>query len=71
MTHVVCSQDGKAPEAVKDALAQKGINISISPANSTLLDFSRRGLDKVLRASVHYYNTEEEVAHFVQTLQGV
>ncbi|KAL3143663.1 hypothetical protein ABBQ38_002458 [Trebouxia sp. C0009 RCD-2024] len=65
------TMDGKAPEAVKDALAQKGINISISPANSTLLDFSRRGLDKVLRASVHYYNTEEEVAHFVQTLQGV
>lgn len=67
----MCLQDGKAPEAVKDSLAQKGINISISPANSTLLDFSNRGLDKVLRASVHYYNTEDEVVRFVQALQDV
>ena len=64
-------QDGKAPEAVKEALAQKGINISISPANSTLLDFSDRGLQKVLRASVHYYNTEDELDRFVKILSSL
>ncbi len=64
-------QDKKAPETVKDALAQQGINVSISPANSTLLDFSCRGLDKVLRASVHYYNTVDEVVRFVQALQDI
>ena len=64
-------QKEKAPEAVKEALGQKGVNVSISPANSTLLDFSARGLDKVLRASVHYYNTEDEVHKFVQVLKQI
>lgn len=64
-------QDGHAPEAVKEALAQKSINVSVSPANSTLLDFSDRGLHNVVRASVHYYNTEDEVHRFVQALQQI
>ena len=67
----VCSklQEGKRPEDVKQALKEKNINVSISPANSTLLDFSQRGLTQVLRASVHYYNTEEEVHRFIEALK--
>ena len=64
-------QEGKVPEAIKEALSRRGINVSISPANSTLLDFSARGLDNVLRASVHYYNTEQEVYKFVKALKEV
>ena len=64
-------QDGKTPEAVKEALAQKRINVSVSPANSTLLDFSDRGLHSVVRASVHYYNTEQELGRFIQALQEI
>ena len=62
-------QEGKKPEDVKQALREKNINVSISPANSTLLDFSQRGLTQVLRASVHYYNTEEEVHRFIEALK--
>jgi cysteine desulfurase/selenocysteine lyase len=62
-------QEGKRPEDVKQALREKNINVSISPANSTLLDFSQRGLTQVLRASVHYYNTEEEVHRFIEALK--
>lgn len=63
--------DGKEPEDVKEKLAEQQMNVSISPAQSTLLDFSQRGLDKVLRASVHYYNTEDEVHRFVAALKSV
>ena len=64
-------QDGKEPEDVKQRLAAQNMNVSISPAQSTLLDFSQRGLDKVLRASVHYYNTEDEVHRFVAALKSM
>ncbi|DBA75470.1 TPA: hypothetical protein ACH3X1_010723 [Trebouxia sp. C0004] len=63
------TMEGKRPEDVKQALGEEKINVSISPANSTLLDFSQRGLTKVLRASVHYYNTEEEVHRFLEALK--
>ena len=62
-------QEGRAPEDVKQALVKKSINFSVSPANSTWLDFSQRGLDSVVRASVHYYNTEEEVHRFIAALK--
>ncbi|KAA6422013.1 MAG: aminotransferase class V [Trebouxia sp. A1-2] len=65
------TMEGKRPEDVKQELREKNINVSISPANSTLLDFSQRGLTKVLRASVHYYNTEEEVHRFIKTLKSL
>ena len=37
------------------------INVSVSPAQYTLLDMRSRRLENVVRASVHYYNTEAEV----------
>ena len=54
-----------------EALRAHGINVSVSPAQSTLLDFSARGLDNVVRASVHYYNTEEEVHRFIAALKSL
>ena len=46
---------------VRERLAEKKINVSIGKAVSTLVYMNRRHLDSVVRASVHYYNTEEEV----------
>lgn len=43
-----------------------GFNVSVSAAPSTRLDFDRRGLSAVVRASVHSYNTEDEVNLFVE-----
>lgn len=62
-------QKTSSPAQVKAALASKGINISISAAPSTLLDFKARGLEAVARASVHYYNTEHEINMFVDELR--
>ncbi|HJQ56533.1 MAG TPA: aminotransferase class V-fold PLP-dependent enzyme [Vineibacter sp.] len=57
--------------AIKAALRARGINVSISTKFSSWLDMTSRGLDTVIRASVHIYNTEEELDRFVAALQDV
>jgi cysteine desulfurase/selenocysteine lyase len=54
--------------AVKQALGQHKINVSVSNASSTLLDMNARGLSQVVRASVHYYNSEVEIARFAEAV---
>ena len=56
------------PQVIKQQLAQHNINVSVSEQSSTLLDMTTRGLTSLVRASVHYYNTEEEVERFCATL---
>jgi selenocysteine lyase/cysteine desulfurase len=53
---------------LKSALARRGINVSLSEASGTLLDMSDRGLTAMIRASVHYYNSEEELERFAAAL---
>jgi len=55
----------ESSDALKTRLARAGINVSVSRPSSTLLDFEARGVPDVVRASVHYYNTEDEVDRFV------
>ncbi len=63
--------EGKPPETITKSLSQKGINTSVSPLSSTLLDMEERKLDGLVRASVHYYNTEEEIDRFCEALLRV
>lgn len=64
------SVQDREPDAIRRALAERRINLSTSTRSSTLLDMDDRGLTEVLRASVHYYNSEEEVERFCTALQG-
>ncbi len=57
-----------APEIVKAFLATKRINVTTSSVASTRFDMEARGLEKLVRASVHYYNTEEEIEAFIDAL---
>lgn len=59
-----------APE-VKAYLASKAINVSASTLSSTRIDMENRGLLDVVRASVHYYNTEEEIAKFCAAVKSI
>lgn len=59
---------GAAPMEVKESLASEGINVSVSRAPSTRLDMEARGLEAVVRASVHYYNTNRELEEFERQL---
>ena len=68
---VTFSINGKEPEAPPRELAEQKINVSISLPEDTRLDMDERGLGKIVRASVHYYNSEEEVARFCETLASI
>ncbi|KAL4425946.1 hypothetical protein ABPG75_009962 [Micractinium tetrahymenae] len=59
------SISGLTASEVQVALEQQHINVSVSRIGSTRFDFERRGLAEVLRASVHCYNTEEEMERFL------
>jgi selenocysteine lyase/cysteine desulfurase len=60
--------DGVAAHTVQRHLQHQGINISISDPHSTLLDAQQRDLPPILRASVHYYNTEDELDRLIDAL---
>lgn len=55
------SLEGHDPDALVAALAQRGISIATTSIHGTRLDHERRGLDTLLRAAPHYYNSEDEV----------
>ena len=59
-----------APGDIKRGLAKHRINVSTSGGSGNLVSFRDRGLTEVVRASVHYYNTEEEIAYFADTLKS-
>lgn len=56
------------PMGVKLALSMQGMNVSTSTEYSTRIDMQRRNLTGLVRASVHYYNTEEEIDRFVDAV---
>lgn len=62
---------GMEVNAVKQALAGNQINVSVSVKSSSLLDMQARGFDQLLRASVHYYNSEAEVKRFCDVLRTI
>jgi len=62
---------GKAARDIVAALRQRRIHCSASTPSSTLLDARARGLPDLVRASVHYYNTEEEVARFAAAVAAL
>lgn len=68
---VTFTVDGLDAVAVRDALLAQKINTSTTAASSARLDFDHRGLAKVVRASLHYYNSDDEVAGFVAALAAI
>jgi selenocysteine lyase/cysteine desulfurase len=63
--------DGYPPQQIRHKLAEQKMNVSVSRAASTRLDMDGRGLAGVVRASVHYYNTEEEIERFCDSVRRI
>jgi cysteine desulfurase/selenocysteine lyase len=61
--------EDKEPEAIQQELSDQHINVSVSVVESTRLDMEARGLTSMVRASVHYYNSEEEVERFCEQIE--
>ncbi|NLS21357.1 aminotransferase class V-fold PLP-dependent enzyme [Rhizobium sp. P40RR-XXII] len=62
------SVENRDATTVKAELTQLGYNVSISAPSSTLLDATARHLPAVVRASPHYYNTDDEIESFVRAV---
>lgn len=66
---VTFTMAGCAPQELERRLRKERINVSVSNAASTRFDMERRGLDEVVRSSVHVYNTDSELDRFVAALE--
>ena len=66
---VTFTTEAVSAPALLQALKAAKINATTSSIFSTRYDMTARGLDMVLRASVHYYNTEDEIARFCDVVR--
>jgi selenocysteine lyase/cysteine desulfurase len=60
---------GHGAGEVMQRLKEQGIAVRVSERSSTLIDMERRGLEELVRASVHYYNTEEEIERLCEAVR--
>ena len=62
-----------APATIKAALAayHPRINVTTTSPFGTRLDMEARGLSLMVRASLHYYNDEDEIEQFCQALSVI
>lgn len=67
---VTFEKQGESASKLAARLLAKGINVSVTDLFSARLDFTERGLDELLRASVHYFNTENEIDRFVEAVKN-
>jgi len=65
------TKTGISPSEIKAALAARKINVSVSGRGSTLIDMDKRNLTDVVRASVHYYNDDAEIATFCEAVEAL
>jgi cysteine desulfurase/selenocysteine lyase len=66
---VTFTTEGVSAAELCQNLAAAKINVKTSSILSTRYDMTARGLDLLLRASVHYYNTEDEIARFCEVVR--
>lgn len=68
---VTFSHDRIAASEIKKWLASLNINVTTSTREYSQLDAAVRDLPEIVRASVHYYNTEEEIGRFVFAVRSI
>jgi cysteine desulfurase len=63
--------DGVEPAAVRDALFERSVYVTVSGRASTLLDMDRRALPAVVRASPHCFVSPEQVDQAVAAVAAL
>ena len=66
---VTFTKAGENPAATRDRLRRRGIEVSITPPGHGLLDLPSRAAHGLVRASVHYFNTEAELMRLVDAVK--
>ena len=59
---VTFSIAGKSAAETSKLLSESGVNVSFAFTANSRLYMEKKGLEEVVRASVHYFNTEDELA---------
>jgi len=68
VTFTVAGQD---PAHLQSQLRERRINVSVTSRSSTRLDMEARDLHSMVRSSVHYYNTDEEIRRLVLAVRKI
>jgi selenocysteine lyase/cysteine desulfurase len=61
--------EGRSSLEVRELLSERSINVSISTPLSAPIDMHERGIDDLVRASFHAFNTEEEIEQLVSAIR--
>jgi selenocysteine lyase/cysteine desulfurase len=67
---VTFTSSKKSPQEIQQYLSTKCINVSIPLQEYARLDLAKRNLEALVRASVHYFNTESEIDIFCFELRN-
>ncbi|HEY9001860.1 MAG TPA: aminotransferase class V-fold PLP-dependent enzyme [Mucilaginibacter sp.] len=68
---VTFSVEGFDAATIKLRLAEDRINVTVAKAVSALIFMEKNHLKSVVRASIHYYNTEEEIQVLCKSLEAI
>lgn len=68
---ITFTHESLEPTAIRDHLADRCINTTVSRAASTPYDMEDRGLETVMRCSVHVITTDEEIDTFVEAVRDL
>lgn len=66
---VTFTVEGMEASLVMKELSKQNMNVSMGRKENARLDLEHRGLNTVVRASTHYFNTEEEIDRFVTAVR--
>ena len=68
---VTFTHDRYPAQTIFERMRDRQINVRVTPTFGARIDTEQRNLPEMVRASVHYYNTEEELARFIQALHAL
>ena len=68
---VTFNVEGVSAVEVQRSLAALGINVTVSYEEGSRLDLGERQIPHLVRASVHYYNSEEEIERFCHAVTSI
>jgi selenocysteine lyase/cysteine desulfurase len=66
---VTFTMEGRQILEIRELLAERSINVSTSTPFSAPYDMHERGIEGLVRASVHAYNTDEEIDEFIDVIE--
>lgn len=65
---VTFTHERQTAQTIFERMRDQQINVRVTAVGSTRIDMEQRGLTEMVRASVHYYNTEEELERFAEAI---